>query len=100
MNASVEPSTAAVSTQVLRAAHAGTAGAALIDASAHGSGLGVLTRASVACQPLERCAAQAHGGPFVQRHGAEAAVEADRRLVPVEHRPVEPPAAALERGAC
>jgi len=39
-NASVDPSTAAASTQVLRAAHAGTVALARMTASAHGRALG------------------------------------------------------------
>ena len=37
--------------------------------------------------------------PLVVRPGAQAVVETDRRCVPVEHRPLDPAAAALERQA-
>src|SRR6185436_20841543 len=47
----------------------------------------------------ERVAAQAMHGPLIHRHGAEALVEIDSAHVPVEHRPLQPAAAALQRQA-
>src|SRR6185437_321833 len=35
-------------------------------------------------------AVEAEGGPFVQRYGAERAVETDAGGVPVQHRPFQP----------
>src|SRR5687767_6847724 len=48
-------------------------------------------------QPAERVARQAVDLPLVHRHGAELSVEADGRLVPVEHGPLEAGAVALAR---
>lgn len=45
-------------------------------------------------QSAQRVARDAEGGPFVDRDGAERTIEADRRFVPVEHRPLEAAAAA------
>src|SRR4030095_11961977 len=50
-------------------------------------------------QSGERIAGYAMHCPLVHRHGAEALVEVDRAHVPVEDRPLQPAAAALERGA-
>ncbi len=36
-------------------------------------------------------------GPLTHRHRAEALVELDRALIPIEHRPFEPTAVALDR---
>ena len=50
--------------------------------------------------PASACNAlsiEPHHGPFVHRRRAEAAVEADRGRVPVEHRPFEPGAASFHR---
>src|SRR6516162_9118218 len=103
-NAIVDPSTAATSTQVRRAVHAGTLAAARMAAWSQGRIFGLAiggARAvgSAAREVLERRAAHAHDGPLILRDRADAAVEGDRRRVPVEYRPVEPRAAALERRA-
>src|SRR5690606_38105488 len=37
------------------------------------------------------------GGPVVERHGAERLVESDGGFIPVEHRPFESAALALQR---
>src|SRR5262245_45885766 len=44
----------------------------------------------------ERIAAHAMHRPLIHRHRAETLVELDRAHVPVEHRPLQPPAAALQ----
>src|SRR5262249_2958722 len=36
-------------------------------------------------------------GPLIHRHSAKTLIEIDGRLVPVEHAPLQPPAAALLR---
>src|ERR1700751_2376211 len=103
-NASVDPSTAATSTHRCCAAHAGLRGAARIATVSQGNSFGLAIGASrapsAARQTFERCAAHPHGGPLILRDRSEAPIEADRWQVPVEHCPVEPCAAALERGAC
>jgi len=48
------------------------------------------------CEVLQRIAGDAEDPPRVHLLRAELLVEADRRLVPVEDRPLEPPAAALD----
>ena len=48
-------------------------------------------------KPLERVAIEPIGRPVAHRPGAERLIERDRRRVPVEHRPLHPPAAALHR---
>jgi hypothetical protein len=47
----------------------------------------------------ERIARDALDAPFVHADRAHRAVEVDRGLVPVEHRPLEPSATAVERDA-
>src|SRR5687768_433883 len=47
-------------------------------------------------EPLQRRAGEAGQQPLAQHHRPERLVEADRRLVPVEHAPLEAPAAALD----
>ena len=47
----------------------------------------------------ERVAGHAMDGPLVHLDGTETLVEVDRAQVPVEHRPFEPTATALERRA-
>src|SRR5437867_5731758 len=42
---------------------------------------------------------QSEDGPIVHWSGSDALVEIDGRLVPVEHRPLHPPASALLRQA-
>src|SRR3954464_11982442 len=44
-------------------------------------------------EPQERLAFEAHGKPFGDYLGTERTVETERRLVPVEHLPLEAPAA-------
>src|SRR5262245_52372930 len=51
-------------------------------------------------QPGQRLAAYAMHGPLAHRHRAEALVEIDRAHVPVEDRPLQPAAVALDREAC
>src|SRR5512139_2939422 len=44
----------------------------------------------------QRGTIEAHHGPVVHRPRTKRLVEADRRFVPVEHRPFEPRAATLD----
>src|SRR4051812_49167667 len=48
----------------------------------------------------ERLTREAVHGPLVVRRRAQPLVEADRVLVPVEHRPLEPAAVALDGDLC
>src|SRR5258706_853773 len=48
----------------------------------------------------KRLAGEAVHGPLRVRFRAEPLVEADRVLVPVQHRPFQPPAAAVARDLC
>src|SRR4051812_9838884 len=41
-------------------------------------------------EPVERPVIDPVDRPLVQRHGPQGTVEADRRRVPVEHRPFDP----------
>src|SRR3954451_13299834 len=57
------------------------------------------SRATGRRQPLQRAAGEPVGRPLVHALGPEAFVELDRRRVPVEHGPIDPAAAALDREA-
>src|SRR2546427_6719758 len=73
-------------------------------ADSHGQALGGAATApplaaSAAREPLERIPGEPVRGPLIERDGSQAPVEPDRGLVPVEHRPLEPRASALESRA-
>ena len=50
-------------------------------------------------QPRQRVPSDAEHGPVFQGHGAQRLVELPRRRVPVQHRPLEAPAAPVLRDA-
>src|SRR5438552_1149371 len=58
----------------------------------------ILLASSVVRRELaQRVAGDAEDRPRVHRRRAEPFIEPDRRLVPVEHRPLEAPAAPFDR---
>src|SRR5688500_10946401 len=51
-------------------------------------------------EPAQAVAREPKDAPVLHRLGAEPAVEPDRGLVPVEHRPLQPAAGARGRPPC
>jgi len=56
-------------------------------------------RLTAACYSCQRVAGETERGPFIHMLRPDLLVEVDRQLVPVQHRPIQSPAIAINGNA-